>query len=99
MRRQGRDGAQFGLDGDLEGRDRWVMETRYVALAGSERQVIPGARRIEPADPDERLEVTLYLRARVHRQAELPGQPLTRAEFAALAGAQPADVDAVRTFA
>jgi kumamolisin len=75
------------------------MNSRYIALAGSERQVAPGAQRIGPADPAERLEVTLYLRARVSPPAGPPGQPLTRAEFAAKAGAQPADIDALRVFA
>ncbi len=75
------------------------MDTRYVALAGSERQVQPGARRVGPADPDERLEVTLYLRARNDPRSEPADQRLTRAELAAREGAQPADVDAVRTFA
>ncbi len=87
------------LDAGLARRDRLGVETRYVALPGSERQAVPGATRIGPADPDERLEVTLYLRARIDPQDESPRQPLTRAEFAAHDGAQPADVDAVRSFA
>lgn len=70
-----------------------------MALPGSEREAVPGATRLGPADPDERLDVTLYLRARSHEPAESPGQPLTRAEFAVIDGAQPADVDTVRTFA
>ena len=75
------------------------MDTRYVALAGSERQVQRGARRVGPADPDERLEVTVYLRARNDLRSEPPDQHLTRAELAAREGARPADVETLRTFA
>ena len=91
--------SRNGVDG-LAGQVECLgVETRYVALPGSEREAVPGAIRIGPADPDERLEVTLYLRARIHSQDESPRQPLTRAEFAAHAGARPADADAVRNFA
>ena len=32
------------------------------ALAGSERQPLPGAKRIGPANPNEQIQVTLYVR-------------------------------------
>ncbi len=80
------------------------------ALAGSERAGAPGARRIGPADPDDRCEVTVVLR-RSARSAAPPGPDLrplvpgarrdrvTREEFARRFGADPADLSAVREFA
>lgn len=56
---------------------------------------------LEPVDPDERVEVSLTLRPR-RPLAELDtrrGQPMTREEFAASYGADPADIARVETFA
>jgi kumamolisin len=78
------------------------------AVAGSERAPMAGARLAGPADPRERLEVTLLLR---HRAAEElntrvqhavqgdAGGHLTRADFAARHGASKDDIAAVETFA
>ncbi len=81
--------------------------SRY-PLEGSERNLPPGVRVLGAADPDERLEVSLILRAaerqsleeRVARLAR--GErlaPLSREEFAQLHGAGAPDLDAVREFA
>jgi kumamolisin len=80
-----------------------------IALTGSERVAMPGASVLAPADPAERLEVTVLVRRRsaaeLHaRAAQLAagnaGAPfLTREEFAARHGADAADLAAVRTFA
>jgi kumamolisin len=80
-----------------------------IVLKGSERVAMPGARVVAPADPTERLEVTVLVRRRaaaeMHaRAAQLAagqaGQPyLSREEFAARHGADAADFKAVRTFA
>src|SRR6202041_3976365 len=80
-----------------------------IALKGSERVAMPGARVLAPADPTERLEVTVLgrrragaeLRARAAQiaagKASLPY--LTREDFAARHGADAADLAAVRAFA
>jgi kumamolisin len=67
---------------------------------------MPGATRSDPADPDEQASVSVCLRSRPGAPA-LPDlsradrQPvrLTRAEFAAVHGADPADIAAVEAFA
>ncbi|MDP9010139.1 MAG: S53 family peptidase [Pseudomonadota bacterium] len=80
-----------------------------IPLKGSERVAMPGARVVAPADPTERLEVSLIVRRgageefRV-RVAELTsggvGRPcMSREEFAQRHGADPADFAVVRAFA
>ncbi len=78
-------------------------------LKGSERSPLPNSRALGPADPAERLEVTVVVRGadraglqeRVRRIAkrEGPAARLSRAEFARRHGAGRADLDAVREFA
>jgi kumamolisin len=80
-----------------------------ISLKGSERVALPGARVLAPADPAERLEVSLLIRRRaldefVARVAALAagkasGACLSREEFARKHGADPADLAAVRSFA
>lgn len=81
--------------------------TRY-PLKGSERNLLPGARVLGSADPNERLEVSLILRtgnepALRERVAQLArGErlaPLSREEFALAHGAKEPDLAAVREFA
>lgn len=78
-------------------------------LKGSEREALAEAQAIGPADPHERLEVTVVLRAQAPEvleqhlsrltRGERPGAPLSRAEFAAAHGASAADLAAVKKFA
>ncbi len=80
-----------------------------VTLKGSERKVLSGARIIGPADPRERLEVTLIIRGHARdafnsRLAKLHGGDqsaghLSRQDFARLHGAVTADLGRVRQFA
>jgi kumamolisin len=79
-----------------------------VALKGSERHVIPGARRVAPSDPSERFEVTVLIRrqagdqlaARVSDLCNAKSTPhLSREEFAQRHAAAETDLDAVRRFA
>ena len=80
-----------------------------IPLEGSERVVMPGARVLAPANPTERLEVTVLVRRRARdelrsRAAALASgktaaAPLSREEFTALHGADPGDLAAVRAFA
>ena len=79
-------------------------------LPGSERQPLPNARVVGPADPNERIEVTILVRPRLSGAApvspdelgaRLPAerQHLTREEFEAAQGADPADLAKVQDFA
>jgi kumamolisin len=79
-----------------------------IKLKGSERVALPGARVVAPADPAERLEVTVLLRrrarqelsARVTALASGKAEPhLSREEFAKRHGAESSDLSAVRDFA
>jgi kumamolisin len=80
-----------------------------VILKGSERTAVQHAHAVGPADPNERLEVSVIvrprggdaLRARVAALAtgNRAGGYLTREEFAARHGAEPRDLAAVRAFA
>lgn len=83
----------------------------YVALPGSEREPAPGAQVVGPVDPNEQIEVTIRLRARASasdlaaQAAAMGAQPLedrtylTPEQYAALYGADQADVDKVVAFA
>jgi kumamolisin len=78
-------------------------------LTGSERGPLPDSRVLGPADPAERLEVTVVVRPadraalkdRVQRLArgERAAGHMSRADFARRHGASRADLDAVRDFA
>ena len=78
-------------------------------LKGSERAPLPNSRALEPADPGERLEVTVVVRApdqqalqerlRKIAKGDRSTAHLSRAEFARRHGASRADLDAVREFA
>src|SRR5258708_29031807 len=80
-----------------------------IPLKGSDRFVRPGAKVLAPADPTELLEVTVLVRRRAgeelrSRAAALASgksaaAPLSREEFSARHGADPADLAAVRAFA
>ena len=78
-------------------------------LRGSERSPLPDSRALGPADPAERLEVTVVVRPldrqglqdrmRQLTRGDRSGAHLSRAEFARRHGASRADLDAVREFA
>jgi len=80
-----------------------------VTLKGSERTAVPGARAVAPADPTERLEVSVIVRrgAREALQARVAKLAagdrtvgiLSREEFNKKHGADAADLAAVRKFA
>jgi kumamolisin len=81
-----------------------MAESKHVKVAGSERQPMPGAVKSGPADPNERLQVTVVLRSRAASHApkldELiaRGEHVSREEYAARYGADPADVEKVLEF-
>jgi kumamolisin len=80
-----------------------------ISLKGSERAAVPGARTIGPAEPTERLNVTLLVRRRARQDftarvaaiasSSAPGPFLSRDEFAKRHGAEASDLAAVRAFA
>ena len=80
-----------------------------IPLKGSERIPLAGARVVAPADPNERLEVTVLVRRRAREEfrgrvqqiaaGKYSGPCMTREEFAQRHGADPGDLAAVRDFA
>lgn len=78
----------------------------YEKLANSERTRRPDARPIGPVDPQELVEVSVYLRApttsnltKLREQAEQENRHLTRKEYIDNQRADPKDVEKVREFA
>jgi len=83
----------------------------HVPLSGSERVPLAGAKVIGAVNPEEKLEVTVILKPKTSREETqktiraLASQPLaerkhlTREQFAAERGAQPADIEKVEEFA
>ncbi|HEY1682675.1 MAG TPA: S53 family peptidase [Candidatus Tumulicola sp.] len=78
------------------------------AIPGSEREPVPGAKAVAPADPNASIEATVVLKRRspdefgacVRRAVDAwPGARLSRDEFANRFSADPADCSAVRAFA
>lgn len=74
-----------------------------VAVPGSEKKPIAGARAIGKVDARERIEVTIRVKRRTSpakaRLAAGSKKPLTRAQFRDLMGADPQDILAVERFA
>ena len=79
----------------------------YVRVEGTSRSPVPGATRVGPAESAERLSVSIRLRRRPgapplpdpSRSAAAVGGGLSREEFAATYGADPADIARVEAFA
>jgi kumamolisin len=103
------DAGSLRVQCPLNWRETTMINTqRNVVLKGSERRAVSGARKIAPADPAERFEVTVLIRRQAREQlasriaglcAGQSAPPLSREDFALLHGAAEADVDAVRRFA
>lgn len=80
-----------------------------IPLKGSERAPLPGSRAVGPADPTERLQVTVLLRRRAQQsfrerlsklaEGNSSSEPLSREQFASRFGAEPADITAIKAFA
>ncbi|HUD46066.1 MAG TPA: S53 family peptidase [Candidatus Baltobacteraceae bacterium] len=79
-----------------------------IPLPGSERALRSGSKLIGPANPKDRVEVTMRLRSRNKKQVSadkiggllpLKRHYLSREEFAATYGAAPADVTKIKSFA
>jgi kumamolisin len=76
---------------------------QYRELPGSSRRPLPGARQVGPIDPNETVEVSLYLRdpaeGELHKQLQGQAPRLSREEYASKHGAAPTDVAKVTQFA
>ena len=80
-----------------------------IPLKGSERTPLPGSRATGPADPSERLQVSVLLRRRARQdlhdrvrrlaRGDRSSGHVAREEFARHYGAEPADIAAVKAFA
>src|SRR5712692_204810 len=86
-----------------------MASEKRIAIRGSERSPLPGARRVGPADPGELVQVTVVVRRRPSSKGPaleemgklLPqerSQP-SREEFAAVHGADPGDLAKIEEFA
>jgi kumamolisin len=80
----------------------------YEKLAGSERKPLTNLKPLGPVDPNESIEVSVYLRAvpssnittgLSEQQLDHPGRHLTREEYAARHSASPDDIAKVKEFA
>jgi len=83
---------------------------KRIDLPGSERTLLPGFRKIGPCDPQEQIQVTVFLRRggspkqfpdvkKLGKLLPAQRQHLSRAQFASRHGARPADIKKIRTFA
>jgi kumamolisin len=76
-----------------------MKPTSYVTLPGSQRLVRPGSSLLGAAGPDEWIEMTVKVRRKTPLP-ELPGRPsavLTREELSTRYGADPLDMERVKT--
>jgi kumamolisin len=79
----------------------------YKELPGSERKPLPNSRPVGPVDPNEPVEVTVYLRApatsnlanKISEQVQHQGRPMSRQEYSASQSASPDDLAKVEEFA
>src|SRR3989442_9398150 len=79
----------------------------YKQLTGSEREPLPNSRLVGPVDPNEPVEVTVYLRApatsnlanKISEQVQHQGRPMSRQEYSASQSASSDDVAKVVEFA
>jgi kumamolisin len=77
-----------------------MSNSNRVTLKGSERAPLAGAHAVGAVDPQELIEVSLFLKRRAALpSAETRTKYLTHAEYAAQHGADPADLELIRQFA
>ena len=83
----------FGAD------DPNMSDLYHVLLPGSSRPPLTGVERVGPVDPDEEIDFTVVLRRRGDLPLDLVEGPdtVSSAEFTQRFGADPADIDRVRT--
>jgi kumamolisin len=71
----------------------------FTRLTGSERQLPANARQIGPVDPQEHIEISVYLRDPAASQTPQAGRRLSRAEYRSAHQATPDDLAKVEAFA
>src|SRR5260221_1493256 len=79
----------------------------YKELPRSERKPLPNSRPVGPVDPNEPVEITVYLRApatsnlanKISEQVQQQGRPMSRQEYSASQSASPDDLAKVEEFA
>ncbi len=77
-----------------------MSTSRKVALKGSERVPLYGARAIGPTDPHQLIEISVILKHSQPLESARPsGKFMTHSEFAAQCGADPTHIDMIRKFA
>src|SRR5438270_11114231 len=84
-----------------------ATQKQYVALQGSDRTPLPGARAVSSVNANEWIEITVHVRRKAALPAveelgeQLPGerQYLTQEQFEASYGADPRDLEKVAAFA
>src|SRR5262249_61020718 len=99
--------AHKGLKRRAARRVTMPIPPNYIPPPGSERVPMPEARRIAPADPSERMQVTVMVRpkqapatARINHDAPPNGRRyLSHEEYRAAYGADPGDLAKVEEFA
>ena len=80
---------------------------KFIAIAGSERQPVRGARLIQNSHPDQTIEVSIRLRSKAESKREelksaleKPGfKHISRTQFENTHGAEPADLEKIKKFA
>ena len=84
---------------------------KRIDVPGSGRTLLPGSRKIGPCDPQEQIQVTVFLRRggspkqfpdvtkKIGKLPPAQRQHLSRAQFASSHGARPADIKKIRAFA
>ena len=77
-----------------------MTDSLKIALPGSERSILPGARLVGPTDPNQLVEVSIVVKQRRPLKLEdLQGKALSHDEFAAAYGAEPEQIQRVHDFA
>lgn len=78
------------------------MPSGRVPIEGSEREELPGAKKVGPIAADQEVRVTIVLRRRDDAalpKLEAEAAPLSRKQFAERYGADPADLKQIKAFA
>src|SRR5712691_2384414 len=84
------------------GGERRAMPSGHLPIEGSEKEPLPGARKVGPVPADQEVRVTIVVRRRGDAQlpaVESTAPILSRREFAETYGADPADLERIEQFA
>ncbi len=74
--------------------------SQYVSLPNSAKQPLPGAQESGTLDPNEPMQVSIYVRPKsANPLPATPTTPMSREEYASTYGADPADIAQIVAFA